>query len=89
MRTRSREIIALAGWLLLYSRQGTEWTVRGEYPASHICTQAMTGLVDQETQGEIGGALAGQDADNPLRQDAYRRAARRVQERYRCAQAEG
>jgi hypothetical protein len=32
----------------------------------------------------MGGALASQPADNPLRQDAYRRAEAHVRNRYRC-----
>jgi hypothetical protein len=40
--------------------------------------------VDRDILDEIGGALASQPADNPLRQQAYGRAARRVAARYRC-----
>ena len=86
MQPGLRKTMLVAGWLLLYSRQGHDWAVMGEYPQPQHCAAAMSGAVDSEAQSEMGGALAGQPADNPLRQDAYRKAARRVQDRFRCEQ---
>jgi hypothetical protein len=44
-----------------------------------------TGNVDREVQQAIGGALARQPADNPMRQAAYARAERRITAQYRCS----
>jgi len=40
--------------------------------------------IDRAAVAEIGSALAGQPRDNPLRQEAYRRAEAHVRNRYRC-----
>jgi hypothetical protein len=76
--------LALLGWALLYSRHGNDWKVVAEFPLAWHCERALDGRVDEETQAEIGGALATQSGDNPLRQAAYARAVRHVRGRYRC-----
>ena len=40
--------------------------------------------IDRAATAALGGALASQPADNPLRQDAYRRAEAHARPRYRC-----
>jgi hypothetical protein len=76
--------VLLAGWLLLYSRWGDEWQPLDEFTSSSYCAHARTARVHDEALREIGGALAGQSADNPMRQRALARAEGRVQSRYRC-----
>lgn len=77
--------LLLLGWVLLYSRHGQNWEVVDEAASEYRCEQVLATRVAEAVEGEIGGALAGQPADNPMRQDAARRAERRVRERYRCA----
>jgi len=72
-------------WALLYSPEGREWDVVDEYPSEWSCLQGRTGNVDREVQQAIGGALASQPADNPMRQAAYARAERRITAQYRCS----
>jgi hypothetical protein len=74
----------LLAWALVYSRDGEEWEPVDEYASESTCMRVRAASVDRETLDEIGGALAGQPADNPLRLEAYGRAARRVAARYRC-----
>ena len=74
----------LLGWALLYSRHGDSWQTLGDYPTPTLCDQVRDARINGEAQGEMGGALADQAADNPMRREAYQRAARRVAERYRC-----
>ena len=83
MGSRLRPLVLL-GWALLYSRHGGDWRVVEDYPSSLTCERIRDARVDSEVQGEIGGALAAQSADNPLRREAYQHAERRVRERYRC-----
>ena len=61
-----------------------DWSAveRGPYDAH--CGRLLAGRVNAETLDRIGTVLAAQPADNPLRQDAYRRAERHVAPRYRC-----
>ena len=40
--------------------------------------------IDRAAVTEIGSALASQPRDNPLRQEAYRRAEAQLGNRYRC-----
>ena len=74
----------LLAWALLYS-EGSGSDVLDEYPTEWSCLQGRTANIDREVQTEIGSALASQPADNPMRQQAYGRAARRVSARYRCS----
>jgi hypothetical protein len=76
--------LLVLGWALLYSRYGSGWRVVDEFPYRGHCERAMDAHVDHETQREIGGALANQMRDNPMRRAAYERAERRVRDRYRC-----
>jgi hypothetical protein len=71
-------------WALL-SSEGRGWDVVDEYPTEWSCLQGRTASVEREIQLEIGSALASQPADNPMRQQAYGRAERRVGARYRCS----
>jgi len=75
---------AALGWALLYARHGNDWHAVDGGPYDPHCPRALAGKVNAETLGEIGDALAVQAADNPLRQEAYHRAERRVAARYRC-----
>jgi len=75
----------LLAWALLYSPQGSGWDVVDEYPTEWSCLQGRTANADREIQVEIGSALASQPADNPMRQQAYARAERRINARYRCS----
>jgi hypothetical protein len=77
---------ALLGWALLYSRHGDTWQMLGDYPTGAMCDQVRDARIDGEAQSEMGGALAEQSADNPMRREAYQRAARHVAERYRCSE---
>ena len=70
---------------LMYSRDGSDWSVLDEFDSDAHCMRVRSASVDAETQQEIGGALASQEADNPMRQLAYGRASRRVAARYRCS----
>ncbi len=72
------------GWALLYSRHGDDWRRRGDFAQEGSCERVLDAGVNDETLAEVGGALAAQSPDNPMRQDAYRRAERHVRERYRC-----
>jgi hypothetical protein len=80
-----RRVRAIAlGWALLYAREGNDWSAVDRGPYDPHCGRLLAGKVDAETLDRIGTVLAAQPADNPLRQDAYRRAARHVAARYRC-----
>ena len=70
---------------LMYSRDGDEWDVLDEFDSESHCTRVRAGSIDGEIQQEIGGALASQEVDNPMRQQAAARASRRVAARYRCS----
>ena len=76
--------VVVLGWALLYSRNGNEWRSQGEFAYEGYCERVLEARVRDDTFVEIGGALAGQSADNPMRQDAYRHAEPRVRQRYRC-----
>jgi hypothetical protein len=70
---------------LMYSRDGDDWSVLDEFASDSHCMRVRSASVDAETQQEIGGALASQEVDNPMRRLAYGRASRRVAARYRCS----
>ncbi len=72
------------GWALFYSRHGDDWRRQGDFAREGNCEQVLDSRVNSETLTEVGGALAAQAPDNPMRQEAYRRAERHVRERYRC-----
>ena len=75
----------LLTWVLVYSRHGTDWHAIDQFEVSSHCEQSRAAQIDRETCDAIG-ALAGQPADNPMRRDAYVRAERHVEARYRCAE---
>jgi hypothetical protein len=74
----------LLGWALLYSRHGNDWHVIDQFDYESYCTRVLATRVDEETRAAIGGALAVQAADNPMRVDAYARAQRQVRDRFKC-----
>jgi hypothetical protein len=74
----------LLGYLLLYDRGGRGWQLVETLPTSWACEQLKAARVDQDIQHEIGGALANQAGDNPMRVEAYRGATARVSARWRC-----
>jgi hypothetical protein len=80
--------LALAGWALLHARDpGTpraRWTALSHHDREWVCEQVLAAEVESATLAQIGSALAAQPADNPLRLEAYRRAAAKVRSRYRC-----
>ena len=84
MTSRRRLAVLLAGWLLLYSRWGDEWRPLDEFASRGYCNHARAARVRDEALREIGGALAAQTGDNPMRQRALANAERRVRPRYRC-----
>jgi hypothetical protein len=77
-----------AGWLLLVSNDpdalSPEWRTVGTFGSESYCEQGRDGAVEQAAIARIGGALASQPADNPIRQEAFRRAYDRARARYRC-----
>jgi hypothetical protein len=70
---------------LMYSRDGRDWEVLDEFSSDSHCMRVRAASVDGEIQQEIGGALANQEVENPMRQQAYGRVSRRVAARYRCS----
>ena len=74
----------ILGWALLYSRHGDEWQRQGDFVQEGSCERVLAARVQDDTLAEVGGALAVQSPDNPMRQEAYRHAERHVRERYRC-----
>lgn len=85
---RRRLYVPLLLWALVYSRDGVEWELVGEYGSSSTCQRVRNAGVDRDILDEMGGALALQPADNPLRREAYSRLERRVAARYRCRSAD-
>jgi hypothetical protein len=81
---RKLTALALLGWALFYSRHGNDWRIVDEFPREWHCDRARDLSIDRDTQSEIGGALANQSPDNPMRKVAYERAVRHVRGRYRC-----
>ncbi|MGH7893023.1 MAG: hypothetical protein ACREQL_00040 [Candidatus Binatia bacterium] len=79
-----RLLTLLLGWALLYDRGGRGWRAVGELSDQSTCERVRTARIHAEVLDEIGGALANQPEDNPLRQEAYRRAEGRVRPRYEC-----
>jgi hypothetical protein len=84
MRHPSIALVLLV-WALIYSRNGDDWSVLDEFDSESHCMRVRSASVGRETEDEIGGALASQPADNPIRQQALERASRRVAARYRCS----
>jgi hypothetical protein len=77
-----------AGWLLLVSNdpdaRTPEWRALGSYGSESHCEQGRDAEAEQAATVRIGGALANQPADNPIRQEAFRHAYDRARARYRC-----
>lgn len=84
MKQRTGLGLVLLGWVLLHAERDGDWRVIDDYPSSLTCERVRAARIDAETRHTIGSALAEQPADNPMRQEAYRRAGRRTGERYRC-----
>jgi hypothetical protein len=76
--------VALLGWVLVHAGRDGVWQPLGDYGDPLTCEQVRDSNVGSEARREIGSALADQPADNPIRQQAWERAARRIRERYRC-----
>jgi hypothetical protein len=76
--------LLLVVWALIYSREGYGGNLVDEFASESTCLRVRAANVDHEIQNEIGSALASQPADNPMRQQAFDRASRRVAARYRC-----
>lgn len=74
----------LAGWVLLTTASSGGWRPLGTYDQEWLCAHVRADAIDRAVQAQIGSALAAQPADNPLRQEAYRRAEPHVRGRFRC-----
>ena len=74
----------LIAWALIHAGRDGVWETLGEFTGPLTCEQVRDSNVANEATREIGSALADQPADNPMRQQAFERAARRVRDRYRC-----
>jgi hypothetical protein len=76
------------GWLLVFSRDPRQplgdWQPLGSFPSEYTCERGLSAEVDRDAVERIGRALADQPPDNPLREQAFRRARRAVEPRYRC-----
>ena len=81
---RLGSVLLLFGWVLIHAGHDGVWQPLGDFTSSVTCEQVRDSNVASEALREIGSALADQPADNPMRQQAYDRAARHVRERYRC-----
>jgi hypothetical protein len=76
--------LLVLGWALVHAGRDWDWQQLGDYGGSTTCERVRESRVATDVLHEIGGALADQPADNPIRQQAYGRAERRIRERYRC-----
>jgi hypothetical protein len=76
--------LALAGWVLLTSASSGGWRAVGTYEQEWLCAHVRADAIDRDVRTQIGSALANQPADNPIRQEAYRRAETHMRDRYRC-----
>src|SRR2546428_5127990 len=74
--TRRAPAVVLAGWVLLFNAPSRGWRPLGTYEQEWLCAHMRADAIDRAAVAEIASALASQPADNPLRQDAYRRARR-------------
>jgi hypothetical protein len=69
----------------MHSGRDGDWKQLADYGSRSVtCEQVRESNVARDVLSEIGGALADQPTDNPIRQQAYGRAERRIRERYRC-----
>jgi hypothetical protein len=89
MTTRHALLGALvAGWLLLFSDdpegRDPRWRRIADFASESLCERGRAAEAERMALGRIGGALAMQPADNPLRQEALRRAYARTRDHYRC-----
>jgi hypothetical protein len=80
--------ILLAGWALMFNPdpddRRPQWRQVGHYATDSLCERALTLGMQRTTEARIGGALASQPPDNPMREEAYARANFRAQKQYRC-----
>jgi hypothetical protein len=85
MRAATLGWALVLGWMLVYHRPGSDSRpVDRNLDSSSTCEQLRAARIAEETNKEIGSALASQPADNPMRVEAWRRAEPRVRERWRC-----
>ena len=83
VRPRSLRLV-LFGWVLIHAGNDGVWKPLGDFAGSTTCEQVRDQSIANEALHAIGSALADQPADNPMRQQAYDRAARHIRDRYRC-----
>jgi hypothetical protein len=76
--------LLLLGWVLLHAGRDRGWDTIGDFPSSLTCERVLASSVADDVRRDIGSALADQPVDNPIRQQAWVRAERRMRERYRC-----
>jgi hypothetical protein len=84
MNTRMLGRLAVLGWVLFYARREGEWHPLDTFINETTCERVRVVDVANDAQKAIGSALADQPADNPMRQEAYRSAEQRMNQRYRC-----
>jgi hypothetical protein len=78
-----RRLVVLA-WVLFHAKREGEWRALDSFASEPTCERVRAADVAEDTRSAIGGALADQPADNPIRRDAFRRAEQRIGQRYRC-----
>jgi len=74
----------LLGWVLLAARRDGKWQTVGDFPGSYSCNEVRAQRVADDANRQIGTALANLPGDNPMRQQAFARAADRARDQYRC-----
>ena len=77
-------VVLIGGWILLMNAPSGGWRTLGTYEQEWLCAHMRADAIDRAAMAEVGSALANQPADNPIRQEAYRRAEAHVRNRYRC-----
>jgi hypothetical protein len=78
----------LLAWVLMHAGSGGGWDPVGAFPTELTCMRVRAISISEEAQEEMGSALADQPFDNPMRQQAYARAEKKVGARYRCVEGE-
>jgi len=77
--------LVLTGWILLTNPPSSGgWRPLGTFEQEWLCAHVRADAIDRDVRAQIGSALASQPPDNPLRQEAYRKAEAHVRDRYRC-----
>jgi hypothetical protein len=70
-------------WVLVHAGANGDWEPGDDFPTELTCMRVRAITVANAVTAELG-ALADQPVDNPMRQQAFARAERRIGARYRC-----